>query len=148
METIGNTKVVQISSSKNQFFASAIGKKIHTNYSANIVDIMFSLLVFFNFMVVGLISMQYGLMLGFPTTNLATLMSAEETPLASGKITMEEASWFASLLSVGGFINNIIFGLIASKLSRKKMCLFVSMLTIVRVHVSSIHKMRPIFLHF
>lgn len=99
-------------------------------------------------MVVGLISMQYGLTLGFPTTNLAILMSDEETPLAAGKITMEEASWFASLLSVGGFINNIIFGLIASKLSRKKMCLFISILTIVREHVCSIHKMRIIFLHF
>lgn len=145
---IGNTKAVQISSSKNEFFASAIGKNYTKLTSANIVHIVFSLLVFFNFMVVGLISMQYGLTLGFPTTNLAILMSDEETPLAAGKITMEEASWFASLLSVGGFINNIIFGLIASKLSRKKMCLFISILTIVREHVCSIHKMRIIFLHF
>lgn len=44
---------------------------------------------------------------------------SDETPLLSGKITMEEASWVVSLQFLGGIFGNIIFGFITSKFGRK-----------------------------
>lgn len=35
------------------------------------------------------------------------LLMSDETPLPSGKISMEEASWIASLIYIGGDIYNI-----------------------------------------
>lgn len=63
-----------------------------------------------------------------PTINLLT---SDDTPLPSGKIDMDEASWIASLLCVGGLIGNVLFGFIANKFGRKKPLLAISIPIVV-----------------
>lgn len=69
-----------------------------------------------------------------PSINLLT---SNDSPLSSGKISMEEASWIASLICVGGTIGNVIFGYIADKFGRKIPLLLVSIPMIVRFHLSA-----------
>lgn len=72
----------------------------------------------------------YGVTCGWTSPNLLILMS-DETPLPSGTINWEEASWIAALLCVGGMIGNIFFGFITSNFGRKEPLLFISIPTIV-----------------
>lgn len=44
---------------------------------------------------------------------------SNDSPLPTGKIDMDEASWIASLICVGGIVGNVIFGYIANKFGRK-----------------------------
>lgn len=48
-----------------------------------------------------------------------TLLISNDTPLPSGKMSVEEASWMTALLSVGAVISNIVFGFIVKKFGRK-----------------------------
>lgn len=50
-----------------------------------------------------------------------------------GKITMEEASWVTSLLSVGALICNIFFGYITNNFGRKIPLLIIAVPTIVSI---------------
>lgn len=61
------------------------------------------------------------------------LLTSGDTPLPSGKITMEEASWITSLLSVGALICNIVFGYISNNFGRKIPLLVISIPMIVRI---------------
>lgn len=67
---------------------------------------------------------------GWPSPNILVLMS-DETPLASGKITMDEASWIASLWCIGGLIGNPIFGFITNNYGRKMPLVFLAVPAIV-----------------
>lgn len=58
------------------------------------------------------------------------LLETDETPLPSGKITVEEASWIASLLSIGCLFGNV-FGYVTNKFGRKVTLIFISIPTIV-----------------
>lgn len=68
--------------------------------------------------------------LGWPSPNLNALTS-KHSPLPSGKITMEQASWVASLLSVGCILGNTVFGYITNKFGRKWPIMLISIPTIV-----------------
>ena len=55
---------------------------------------------------------------GWASPSVILLMS-DETPLPSGKITIEEASWVVSLAYLGGVFGNIVFGFITNRFGRK-----------------------------
>ncbi|XP_055302940.1 uncharacterized protein LOC129568722 [Sitodiplosis mosellana] len=68
--------------------------------------------------VVNLLSISYGVSGGWASPSIILLMS-DETPLPSGKITMEEASWIVSLVYLGGIPGNMVFGFITNRFGRK-----------------------------
>lgn len=59
------------------------------------------------------------------------LLKSDESPLPSGKINMDEASWIASLICLGGLIGNFLFGFIAIRFGRKIPLLFLTIPIIV-----------------
>lgn len=72
-----------------------------------------------------------GIMLGW-TSPAIYLLTSSESPLPSSvRISMEQASWIASLMAIGGFIGNIFFGYVASKFGRKGPLIFLSIPMIV-----------------
>lgn len=77
-----------------------------------------------------LLTLSYGITAGWSGPNIAILMS-DETPLPSGKITMRQASWIASITCVGGTIGSLMFGYITNKLGRKIPLMFLAVPTIV-----------------
>lgn len=80
---------------------------------------------------VNLLTICEGMGLGWagPSINLLT---SDESPLPSGQLTMEEASWIVSFLCVGGLIGNILFGFIANKFGRKRPLLVIAIPIFVR----------------
>lgn len=67
---------------------------------------------------VNLLTLSYGISCGWPSPNNFLLLS-ENSPLASGKISIDEASSIASLLSVGAGFGNFFFTYVTSKFGRK-----------------------------
>lgn len=59
------------------------------------------------------------------------LLTSVQSPLPSGKITMEEATWIASLFLIGCMFGNFFSGFIAKKFGRKTPLLIISNLIIV-----------------
>ncbi|XP_031619027.1 facilitated trehalose transporter Tret1-like [Contarinia nasturtii] len=68
--------------------------------------------------VVNLLSIASGVTGGWSSPNIILLMS-DETPLPSGRITMEQCSWLVSFLYMGGVFGNIIFGFVTNRFGRK-----------------------------
>lgn len=68
--------------------------------------------------IVSLMSICYGIASGWPSPNIL-LLESNETPLPTGKITMDEASSIVALMCIGGLISNIFFGYIADNFGRK-----------------------------
>lgn len=60
------------------------------------------------------------------------LLTTEKTPLPSGIISMEQASWVTSLLSVGAIFSNIVFGFLANHFGRKILLFLIGLPMIVR----------------
>ena len=60
------------------------------------------------------------------------LLTSDESPLPSGKINEEESSWVTSLLSLGAFLSNIVFGFIANQFGRKILLVLIGIPMIVR----------------
>lgn len=54
------------------------------------------------------------------------LLISDESPLPSGKLTVDQASWVASLLQIGGLIGNSYFGYITNNFGRKWPLLFTT----------------------
>ncbi|XP_031623073.1 facilitated trehalose transporter Tret1-like [Contarinia nasturtii] len=79
--------------------------------------------------VVNMMSIVHGIQCGWSSPNIV-LLTSDETPLPSGKITMEEASWVASLFPIGGLIGNICFGFITNRFGRKMPLIFITIPTI------------------
>lgn len=75
--------------------------------------------------IVNLLMIGYGLKAGWATSNVL-LLTSNETPLPSGKITMEEASWITSLMPCGSMFGNVFFGFITKKFGRKKPLMSIS----------------------
>lgn len=76
----------------------------------------------------------YGITCGWTSPSLMILKS-DESPLPTGKITMEEASWVASLVNAGGALGTLFFGPITNKFGRKNPLIAVAIPTIVS-HIS------------
>lgn len=73
----------------------------------------------------------YGITCGWASPNIE-LLTSEDTPLPSGKITIDQASWIASILCIGGLIGNILFGIVTTYFGRKWPLLILCVPTIVR----------------
>lgn len=71
-----------------------------------------------NFHPVNIITVCYGVAIGWPSASLLVLNSAD-TPLPSGPLTIEQASWIGSLIALGGLIGNICFGWLSGLVGRK-----------------------------
>lgn len=79
-----------------------------------------------------LLSVGFGLLEGWSSPNIIILTS-DKSPLASGKITMEEASWAVSLLSIGALFGNFFFGYITNLFGRKIPCIIITIPLIVSI---------------
>lgn len=75
-------------------------------------------LFFFYSNLVLLLGTVLGLCIGWPSPALLVLTS-DQSPLPTGKITTEESSWIASLKSIGALVAFPICGFIANKFGRK-----------------------------
>lgn len=80
---------------------------------------------------VNLLSISYGITLGWPSPVLL-LITSDESPLPSGKVTLESASWVASLLGIGALIGNLVFGFVINKFGRKLPLQLLAIPTFVR----------------
>lgn len=74
---------------------------------------------------------QFGIMNGWPSPAIFLLTSAK-SPLATGEITITQASWIASLKPVGMVLGSIFISMIANKFGRKRPLLAVTVPAIVR----------------
>lgn len=63
---------------------------------------------------------------------MTILLTSDDTPLPSGKISMEEATTVTSFLSVGAIFSNIVFGFLANKFGRKISLFLLGIPMIVR----------------
>ncbi|XP_055298714.1 facilitated trehalose transporter Tret1-like [Sitodiplosis mosellana] len=77
-----------------------------------------------------MLPMGYGVTCGWASPSIV-LLTSDETPLPSGKITMDEASWIASLICFGALIGNILFGIITSKFGRKIPLIILTIPTVI-----------------
>lgn len=77
-----------------------------------------------------ILSVSYGAVIGWSSPTIDLLMS-DETPLPSGKITMEQGSWIASLLAIGSIFGNLIIGFVTNKFGRKLALILISVPMIV-----------------
>lgn len=60
------------------------------------------------------------------------VLESDESPLPSGKISVDEYSSIVSLLPIGGLIGNVFWGLITNRFGRKRPLIIVTAPTIVR----------------
>lgn len=84
-----------------------------------------------------LLTFGYGITTGWASPSIL-LLTSDDSPLPSGKIDLEEASWVASILSAGGLFGKILFGFITNIYGRKWPLLFLSVPIIVRDFASLI----------
>lgn len=114
---IKTTKTVQWQNVKHQYLATGAGKlKANTNRYEFRTEI-FSVFLF-DF-VVNLAIMGYGAFEGWTSPSILLLTDSVKTPLPSGVISMEQASWIASYHCIGGLFGNIIFGYIINRYGRR-----------------------------
>lgn len=59
------------------------------------------------------------------------ILKSDKSPLPTGKITVEEASWVASLVNAGGVFGTLFFGPITNKFGRKNPLIVITGPTIV-----------------
>ena len=71
-----------------------------------------------------IISVAHGAALGWLSPMLLILKSPD-TPLNSGPLSIDEASWLGAIVSVGGVIGNFVFGYIAKQFGRKQALFFL-----------------------
>lgn len=74
--------------------------------------------IFYIEIAVNLITLGYGAVCGWPSAATLDLMS-DESPLPTGKITLDEASWITAMICPGGFLGNFLFGWITERYGRK-----------------------------
>lgn len=65
------------------------------------------------------------------------LLTSDKTPLPSGKITLNEASWIASLIYIGGLIGTFFFGYLSKRCGRKWLLISISTLSIVSENINA-----------
>jgi MFS family permease len=66
----------------------------------------------------------FGIYIGFTGPNLE-LFKSDETPLTSGKITIDEESWISSLGAFGALGFTLVYGFVSEKFGRKKAVLLI-----------------------
>lgn len=60
----------------------------------------------------------YGVTTGWASPSV-DLLTSDKTPLPSGKISMEQASWIVSGMAIGALPGNMIYGVMIKKVGRK-----------------------------
>ncbi|XP_050077687.1 facilitated trehalose transporter Tret1-like isoform X2 [Anopheles maculipalpis] len=74
---------------------------------------------------VHIITASYGVTVGWPAP-IIPLLRSPDTPLPSGPITVEEASWIGATLCIGGTIGTILFAIIHTYFGKKVALLLIS----------------------
>ncbi|XP_059617699.1 uncharacterized protein LOC132262445 [Phlebotomus argentipes] len=74
---------------------------------------------------VNIISLAHGSTVGWLSPFLPILLS-EESPLITGQISIDEASWIGALLCVGGIIGCAVYGSLATRCGRKTTILLLA----------------------
>lgn len=77
--------------------------------------------------------MGYGAFEGWTSPSLILLLNHAKSPLPSGGISMEQASWIASMHCIGGLFGNIIFGYIINRYGRRLPLILITIPIIVSV---------------
>lgn len=72
----------------------------------------------------------YGIMTGF-SSPIILLLTSNHSPLPTGKISEDDASWITSLKALGALIGFAFFGIIAKRFGRKWPFIFLSIPLIV-----------------
>lgn len=85
-----------------------------------------------------ILSSGYGLICGWASPSII-LLTSDDSPLPSGKITMEAASWIAALLALGALLGNVFYGCIIRTFGRKLPLLSISIPMTVNQLMLSIH---------
>lgn len=96
---------------------------------------------------VNLMSIGYGLIAGWPSTAFG-ILQANDAPIASGPLNIEELSWVGSIMCLGGAFGNVFFGWLTDRIGRKKPILLSAFFQAVKKNFhykSIIHKIYPIF---
>ena len=65
-----------------------------------------------------LLTFSYGFTCGWPSGALI-IFDSDQSPLDTGKLTIEEIGWIASGIAVGGFLANLFFGWVRGVCGRK-----------------------------
>lgn len=66
-----------------------------------------------------LITLSHGCVLGWLSPFLPLLQS-EHSPLATGAVTLEQASWIGAIICVGGVLGNFVFGVLVTQIGCKQ----------------------------
>lgn len=115
----------------NMWSHLSVKKTVDAKVTAVIFCLFQNFLCFFFFVsIVSLMVIVNGVMVCWCSTCIDLLIS-DESPLPTGKITLDEASWVASLLQLGAMIANTYFGYITNNFGRKWPLLFVTIPMIV-----------------
>lgn len=72
-----------------------------------------------------MITFAYGCIIGWVSSALAQLMSVD-SPLASGPITVEEASWIGSIICLGSLLGILSFGYVCAIIGSKRAMSFIA----------------------
>lgn len=65
-----------------------------------------------------LLTTGHGIVCGWPSAAVMLLMS-DESPLPTGPISIDEASWITALMCAGGLVGNFFFGWVTERYGRK-----------------------------
>lgn len=68
------------------------------------------------------------------------VLESDESPLPSGKISVDEVSWISSLICIGGLIGNVFWGFITNRFGRKRPLITLTAPTIVRHNELNLQK--------
>lgn len=80
-----------------------------------------------------MLGFHFGILCGWPSPAIF-LLTSDKSPLPTGKITLDQATWVSSLKSGGMVICGLFVGSIARKFGRKRPLLLLSIPSIVSGH--------------
>lgn len=109
--------VARNESAKHQYLAGIVGNKPRTSnfskcYVLNKINFRFNQTLVFLHLI------NYGISIGMTSPTIGVLIS-DNSPLPTGKISMDEASWIVSIIPIGGLVGNILYGFIINWFGRK-----------------------------
>lgn len=83
-----------------------------------------------------LYGIQYGIFVGW-TSPAVFLLTSDQSPLPTGKITTDEAGWTASIHSLGFLMSCPLFGYVGNRFGRKWPLIMLSVpISVMDAHIS------------
>lgn len=125
------TNKIQWQSVKNQYLATGVGK-LNVNINRYECRMEIFLMPFLFTSIVNLAIMGYGAFEGWTSPSIISLTSPN-TLFPSGQISIEQASWLASVHCIGGLFGNIMFGYIINRYGRRLPLILITFPIIVSV---------------